>query len=138
MAELARGKAGRLIGNLTGLLATLKGLPLAYNRDLQEDKEPLFDSVSQTHLGLTALTGLMATVRFEVERMQQAADQSLIAAVDLAEWLVQRGMPSGRPTRWSVGWCGTRSNDMCPWPSWSRRTRLWAPMPCPCSSRVWP
>ena len=93
VAELARGKAGRLIGNLTGLLATLKGLPLAYNRDLQEDKEPLFDSVSQTHLGLTALTGLMATVRFEVERMQQAADQSLIAAVDLAEWLVQRGMP---------------------------------------------
>ncbi len=93
VAELARGKAGRLIGNLTGLLATLKGLPLAYNRDLQEDKEPLFDSVSQTHLGLAALTGLMATVRFEIERMQQAADQSLIAAVDLAEWLVQQGMP---------------------------------------------
>jgi argininosuccinate lyase len=93
VAELARGKAGRLIGNLTGLLATLKGLPLAYNRDLQEDKEPLFDSVSQTHLGLAALTGMMATVRFEIERMQQAADQSLIAAVDLAEWLVQQGMP---------------------------------------------
>jgi argininosuccinate lyase len=93
VAELARGKAGRLIGNLTGLLATLKGLPLAYNRDLQEDKEPLFDSVSQTRLGLAALTGLLATVHFEVERMQAAADQSLVAAVDLAEWLVQHGMP---------------------------------------------
>jgi argininosuccinate lyase len=93
VAELARGKTGRLIGNLTGLLVTLKGLPLSYNRDLQEDKEPLFDSVGQTHLALAALAGVMATVTFNVDRMQEAASGSAVAAVDLAEWLVQRGMP---------------------------------------------
>ncbi len=93
VAELARGKSGRLIGNLTGLLVTLKGLPLSYNRDLQEDKEPLFDSVNQTRLALAALTGLMATVTFDAGRMQAAADGSAVAAVDLAEWLVEQGMP---------------------------------------------
>ncbi len=93
VAELARGKSGRLIGNLTGLLATLKGLPLAYNRDLQEDKEPLFDSVAQTHLALAALSGVLATVRFDTDRMQEAADGAAVAAVDLAEWLVEQGMP---------------------------------------------
>ena len=93
VAELARGKTGRLVGNLTGMLVTLKGLPLAYNRDLQEDKEPLFDSVDQTRLALAALSGVFATVRFEVDRMQQAAGGSAVAAVDLAEWLVERGMP---------------------------------------------
>jgi argininosuccinate lyase len=93
VAELARGKSGRLIGNLTGLLVTLKGLPLAYNRDLQEDKEPLFDSVDQSGLALAALSGLLATVRFETDRMQAAADGPSAAAVDLAEWLVEQGMP---------------------------------------------
>ena len=93
VAELARGKSGRLIGNLTGLLATLKGLPLAYNRDLQEDKEPLFDSVSQSRLGLAALSGVLATVGFVTLRMEQAANGAEVAAVDLAEWLVLRGMP---------------------------------------------
>ncbi len=93
VAELARGKSGRLIGNLTGLLVTLKGLPLAYNRDLQEDKEPLFDSVSQTHLALAALSGVLATLRFVTDRMEEAANGASVAAVDLAEWLVQQGMP---------------------------------------------
>jgi len=93
VAELARGKAGRLLGNLTGLLATLKGLPLSYNRDLQEDKEPLFDSVDQIRLVLAALTGLLRTVVFDADRMQAAADSSAAAAVDLAEWLVERGVP---------------------------------------------
>jgi len=93
VAELARGKAGRLLGNLTGLLATLKGLPLSYNRDLQEDKEPLFDSVDQVRLVLAALTGLLRTVVFDADRMQAAADSSAAAAVDLAEWLVERGVP---------------------------------------------
>ncbi len=93
VAELARGKAGRLIGNLTGLLAMLKGLPLSYNRDLQEDKEPLFDSVRQTRLGLFAMRGLVATARFDASRMQGAADEAALAAVDLAEWLVERGTP---------------------------------------------
>jgi argininosuccinate lyase len=93
VAELARAKSGRLIGNLTGLLATLKGLPLAYNRDLQEDKEPLFDSVEQTHLALAAMTGVLSTVAFATARMQEAADGEAVAAVDLSEWLVQQGMP---------------------------------------------
>jgi argininosuccinate lyase len=93
VAELARGKAGRLIGHLTGFLATLKGLPFAYNRDLQEDKEPLFDSVDQAQLALSALAGLMATARFNVERMAAAADSPAAAAVDLAEFLVEKGVP---------------------------------------------
>ena len=93
VAELARGKTGRLIGNLTGLLVTLKGLPLSYNRDLQEDKEPLFDSVGQSRMALAALSGLLATVSFDAGRMQEAANGPAVAAVDLAEWLVEQGMP---------------------------------------------
>jgi argininosuccinate lyase len=93
IAELARGKAGRTIGNLTGLLATLKGLPLAYNRDLQEDKEPLFDSLDTCALALTALAGLLDTATFDTERMEAAADQPDAAATDLAEHLVRAGVP---------------------------------------------
>jgi argininosuccinate lyase len=93
IAELARGKCGRLIGNLTGLLATLKGLPLAYNRDLQEDKEPLFDSVDQVVLAASALAGMIDTATFVPERMQAAADAETSAATDLAEWLVRAGTP---------------------------------------------
>jgi argininosuccinate lyase len=93
IAELARGKAGRLIGDLTGFLATLKGLPLAYNRDLQEDKEPLFDALDQNRLALSALTGLLATSELVASRMRDAADTHSSAAVDLAEWLVGRGVP---------------------------------------------
>jgi argininosuccinate lyase len=93
IAELARGKAGRVIGDLTGVLATLKGLPLSYNRDLQEDKEPLFDAVDQLTLALSAVTGLYATLMFAVDRMQEAADSPYAAAVDLAELLVERGVP---------------------------------------------
>jgi argininosuccinate lyase len=93
IAELARGKAGRLIGDLTGLLATLKGLPLSYNRDLQEDKEPLFDAVDQVSLALAAMTGLLASATFDLDRMQAAADSPTSAATDLAEHLVEQGMP---------------------------------------------
>ena len=93
VAELARGKAGRLIGNLTGLLVTLKGLPLSYNRDLQEDKEPLFDSVRQVSTTLRALGGVYETVTWHHDRMQEAADGAGAAAVDLAEYLVEHGMP---------------------------------------------
>ncbi len=93
IAELARGKAGRLIGDLTGLLATLKGLPLAYNRDLQEDKEPLFDAVDQVSLALSALAGLLATMELDTTRMAEAADTPTAAATDLAEHLVQAGVP---------------------------------------------
>src|SRR5437764_757503 len=93
LAELARGKSGRLIGHLAGFLATLKSLPFAYNRDLQEDKEPLFDSVDQAQLALSALAGLLATARFNFERMADAADSPAAAAIDLAEYLVEKGVP---------------------------------------------
>lgn len=93
IAELARGKAGRLIGNLTGLLATLKGLPLAYNRDLQEDKEPVFDSFDTVRSGLIAMAGLYRTLTFRTERMAAAADSPYAGATDLAELLVARGTP---------------------------------------------
>ncbi len=93
IAELARAKAGRLIGNLTGLLATLKGLPLAYNRDLQEDKEPLFDAVDQVRLGVRAMTGLMGSIAFHTLAMAVAADSPTSAATDLAEYLVAQCMP---------------------------------------------
>jgi argininosuccinate lyase len=93
IAELARGKSGRLIGNLTGLLATLKAQPLAYNRDLQEDKEPVFDSVAQLELVLPAMTGLVSTLRFDTDRMAALAPTGYTLATDVAEWLVRRGVP---------------------------------------------
>ena len=92
IAELARGKSGRLIGNLTGLLATLKGMPLAYNRDLQEDKEPVFDSISQLEVLLPAFTGMVATMSFDTERMAALAPQGFSLATDVAEWLVKQGV----------------------------------------------
>ncbi|HZU71582.1 MAG TPA: argininosuccinate lyase [Acidimicrobiales bacterium] len=93
VAELARGKTARLIGHLTAVLTMLKGLPLSYNRDLQEDKEALFDAVDQVALGLSAMTGLMATATFDLARMREAADSETSSAIDLAEWLVERGTP---------------------------------------------
>jgi argininosuccinate lyase len=92
IAELARGKAGRLIGHLTGFLTTLKGLPLTYNKDLQEDKEPLFDAIDTMRLILLALDGMVASTRFRTDRMAEAASSPYAAATDLAEWLVGRGM----------------------------------------------
>ena len=93
VAELARGKAGRLIGDLTGLLATLKGLPLAYNRDLQEDKEPVFDAVDTLEVLLPAVSGMVATLTFNTERMAALAPQGFALATDIAEWLVRQGVP---------------------------------------------
>ncbi|OFJ51578.1 argininosuccinate lyase [Mycolicibacterium grossiae] len=93
IAELARGKSGRLIGNLTGLLATLKAQPLAYNRDLQEDKEPVFDSVAQLELLLPAVAGLVGTLRFDTDRMADLAPLGYTLATDVAEWLVREGVP---------------------------------------------
>lgn len=90
IAELARGKSGRLIGNLTGLLATLKGLPLAYNRDLQEDKEPVFDAVDQLSLLLPAFTGMVATMEFNRNRLEMLAPAGFSLATDVAEWLVKK------------------------------------------------
>ncbi|MBU1800674.1 MAG: argininosuccinate lyase, partial [Actinobacteria bacterium] len=92
IAELARGKAGRLIGNLSGLMATLKALPLAYNRDLQEDKEPVFDSVDTLEVLLPAFTGMVATLEFRTDRMAELAPQGFSLATDIAEWLVREGV----------------------------------------------
>jgi argininosuccinate lyase len=93
VAELTRGKSGRLIGNLTGLLTSLKGLPLAYNRDLQEDKEPLFDSVEQLELLLPAIAGMIGTLSFNVPRLAELAPAGFTLATDIAEWLVRQGVP---------------------------------------------
>ena len=107
IAELARGKSGRLVGNLTALLTTLKGLPLAYDRDLQEDKEPVFDSVEQLLLVLPAMAGMVATLRVRQERLTEAAATGHALATDVAEWLVRSGVVfrdaheiTGRLVRW--------------------------------------
>ena len=93
VAELARGKAGRLIGNLAGLMATFKGLPLAYDRDLQEDKEPIFDSVDQLAFLLPAMAGMVGTLRFDTDRMRSLASAGYSLATDMADWLVRQHVP---------------------------------------------
>jgi len=93
IAELARGKAGRLIGDLTGLLATLKGLPLAYNRDIQEVHEPVFDAVDTLEVLLPAFSGMVSTLRFQTDRMAELAPAGFSLATDIAEWLVKQGVP---------------------------------------------
>jgi argininosuccinate lyase len=93
VAELARAKSGRLVGNLTGLLVTLKGLPLSYNRDLQEDKEPLFDSYRQVMMVLVALAGAYGSMTFNNEVAATAADDPFMVAIDIAEELVSEGVP---------------------------------------------
>ena len=93
VAELARGKTGRVVGDLTGLLTTLKGLPLAYNRDLQEDKEPVFDAVDTLSVLLPAFAGMIRTLLFHTDRLESLAGQGFALATDVAEWLVRAGMP---------------------------------------------
>jgi argininosuccinate lyase len=93
VAELARGKSGRLIGNVVSILTMLKGLPFAYNRDLQEDKEPLFDSIDTLMLLLPALTGMVATSTFNIEQITESAPAGFSLATEIADWLVVRGMP---------------------------------------------
>ncbi len=93
VAELARGKAGRLVGDLAGLLTTLKALPLAYNRDLQEDKEPVFDAVDTLEVLLPAFSGMVGTLTFNTERLESLAPQGFALATDIAEWLVRQGVP---------------------------------------------
>jgi argininosuccinate lyase len=115
VAELARGKAGRLIGNLAGLLATLKGLPLAYNRDLQEDKEPVFDGLDQLRVLLPAVTGMVATLTFDTARMAGLAPRGFSLATDLADWLVRRRVPFAVAHEISgaaVRYCETRGLEL--------------------------
>ena len=92
IAELARGKAGRLVGDLAGLLTTLKSLPLAYNRDLQEDKEPVFDALDTLEVLLPAFAGMVATMTFDTARLESLAPQGFSLATDIAEWLVRQGV----------------------------------------------
>jgi argininosuccinate lyase len=115
VAELARGKSGRLIGHLTGLMTTLKGLPLAYDRDLQEDKEPVFDAVEQMLLLLPAVSGMVSTLQVNADRLAESAPEGHALATDVAEWLVRQGVPfrdaheiSGR----FVAWCDERGVEL--------------------------
>ncbi|QPK82033.1 argininosuccinate lyase [Schaalia sp. ZJ405] len=93
VAELARGKAGRMIGDLTALLTVLKGIPLAYDRDLQEDKEPVFDQIDTLDVLLPAVSGMVDTMTLHLDRMEELAPQGFSLATDIAEWLVKRGIP---------------------------------------------
>ena len=93
VAELARGKAGRLIGDLTGLLAVLKGIPLAYDRDLQEDKEPVFDQIDTLDVLCPAVAGMVDTMTIHLDRLEELAPQGFSLATDIAEWLVKQGVP---------------------------------------------
>jgi len=115
VAELARGKAGRLIGDLTALLAVLKGLPLAYDRDLQEDKEPVFDAVDTLLLVVPAVAGMIATMRVNEARLAATAADGFALATDVAEHLVRRGVPF-REAHEAVGhlvvWCSVHDVDL--------------------------
>ncbi len=93
VAELTRGKTGRLTGNLVSLLTTLKGLPMTYNRDLQEDKEPLFDSIDTVTLALDVFAEMMAAARVRTDRTRAAASDPFLLATDLADYLVLKGVP---------------------------------------------
>jgi len=93
IAELARGKAGRLIGNLTGLMSTLKSLPLSYNRDLSEDKHSVLDSVDTLLLVLPAMAGMVATMKVQVEELRRQAPMGFTLATEVADWLATRGVP---------------------------------------------
>jgi argininosuccinate lyase len=92
LMELVRAKTGRVYGHLTGLLTTMKGLPLTYNKDLQEDKEPLFDVVDTVEQSLVVMTRLLRELSFNKERMKKAVDEGYLVATDLADYLVRKGM----------------------------------------------
>ena len=93
MAELVRGKTGRVYGDLMGLLTTLKGLPLAYNKDMQEDKEAVFDAVDTVKMCLKVFAPMLSTMTVKPETMKKAAQGGFINATDLADYLVKKGMP---------------------------------------------
>ena len=115
IAELARGKAGRLIGHVAGILAMLKGLPLTYDRDMQEAQEPSFDAVETLLLVLPALAGMTATMTVHTERLEELAPQGFALATDVAELLVRKGVPF-REAHEAVGqlvvWCTAHGKDL--------------------------
>jgi argininosuccinate lyase len=115
IGELARGKSGRLIGALTGVLAMLKGLPLAYDRDLQEDKEPVFDAIDTLEVLLPAVTGMIATMTVREDVLAAAAPRGFTLATEIADWLVRRGVPfrdAHEITGSLVALCTTRRCDL--------------------------
>jgi argininosuccinate lyase len=93
VAELVRGKTGRVYGSLMALLTLLKGLPLTYNRDLQEDKEPLFDASDTLQICLAVLAGMMPDITIHADRMQEAAREGFMEATDIADYLTAKGLP---------------------------------------------
>jgi argininosuccinate lyase len=93
VAELTRGKTGRLVGNLTSLLVTIKGLPMTYNRDLQEDKEPLFDSIDTSLLALRVFTEMVSAMEIQEEKTLAATSDPMLLATDVADYLVRKGVP---------------------------------------------
>ena len=115
VAELARGKCGRLVGHVAGFLTTLKGLPLTYDRDLQEDKEPVFDAVDTLGLVLPAMAGMIATMRVRADRLETSAPEGFALATDVAEYLVTQGVPF-REAHEAVGrlvvWCLAHDLDL--------------------------
>ncbi len=115
VAELTRGKTGRVYGHLMALLTTLKGLPLTYNRDLQEDKEGLFDALDTVKLSLATLTAMLGTLRPRRDRMAAAAADPALEATDLAEWLVRQGVPfrdAHHQVGAFVGWCAAHGKEL--------------------------
>ena len=93
-AELVRGHSGRIIGCMTALMVTMKGLPLAYSKDMQDDKPPLFEAYDLLALSLAAMTGMIETIEFRTERMRSLAESGFATATDLADWLVRAaGVP---------------------------------------------
>ena len=129
IAELARGKSGRLIGGLVTVLTMLKGLPLAYDRDMQEDKEPVFDAVDTLELVLPALAGMISTMTVRADRLAAAAPVGYTLATEVADWLVRRGHPvprrarDHRPARGDCAPAGTARSTRCPTPTWPRSRR---------------
>ena len=111
IAELARGKAGRLIGDLTGLMATLKGLPTAYARDLQEDKEAVFDQIDTLEILLPAFAGMIETMKFDIKRLREQSATGFALATDIAEWLVKQGVPF-REAHTLSGQCVKRAEEI--------------------------
>ena len=111
IAELARGKAGRLIGDLTGLMATLKGLPTAYARDLQEDKEAVFDQIDTLEVLLPAFCGMIETMKFDLDRLKEQSSTGFALATDIAEWLVKHGVPF-RNAHTLSGLCVKRAEEI--------------------------
>ena len=93
MAELTRGKSGRVVGNLMALLTMLKGLPMTYNRDMQEDKQPLFDTLDTLRASLRIMAGMIRHTEVDAEVCERAASDPALLATDLADWLVEQGVP---------------------------------------------